>query len=904
MVNREVFRTMPQEMLFMILDQLPNPVLAVQSGQAVLYANRAAQETFALVQGLTMDEDGGMLTLPAWQEPTLLFRDDELLQDVFRFTAKGCPYLCFQKRLPSHDASHDLQVLSIQEELSAYDLYFDCRKTEKSASQPDFEAGLPRGGDRLISRAPQMESAMQSCARSAGSDITVLFLGESGTGKTMLAEYIHRNSRRGGGPLIVINCAAIAKELLESELFGYAPYAFTNASDKGKTGLLELADKGTILLDEIGDMPLDLQGKILHAVETQTVTPVGGHESRPIDVRILAATNKDLGELVRRGEFREDLLWRLNTLEIKLPPLRERREDILYIADHVRNTYNELNGTDIRFTPALEQFLQHYDWPGNVRQLKNTVEKMLFTTRETEIPLSAARGLFTAQSGSAAQLSYTERIEARERRFILHQYQKFPSTRKLATALNISQSTATRLIQKYVNKDPASGGDLDAVSAHTCEENRQGRLSQNQLYQILDIIPNHVCVVDRNLICIADKYHAQRGEQVDPGLSMTSTAMFRAGYKMARAKKRPITLECTTAGGRQRKTIITQVFDRAGRTEMYVSVSQVQFNAQTVQRRKKMRECRKQLMFGGKEYAFFCSAPEMSLFLKDVDRAAWQDLSVLIQGESGTGKSVLAHYLHEVGNRKGRPFVSVNCAAMPQNLIEAELFGYEKGAFTGAGPQGKKGLFEIADGGTLFLDEIGDIPLSAQAKFLDVIENKRFIPIGGSRVISTDVRIICATNQDLKKLIAGRRFREDLYWRINVIELAVPSLRARPEDVERYAQFFLRKCCCKYGGEKQFSPEVLTLFLLNDWPGNLRQLSNTVERSYIMSEGDVITTQALPECFCAQAGAADPVQYSTLQRRWEHEIISEAIARHGSARSAASALQLSDATVSRKRTAQ
>lgn len=904
MVNREVFRTMPQEMLFVILDQLPNPVLAVQSNLLVLYANRAAQETFGLSKGSVMSERGGIISGPDWNEPSLLFRDDELQQDVFRFAAAECPYLCFQKRLPAVHASRDIQVLSIQEEQSAYDLYFDCRNTERSASQPDFGEGLPRGGDRLVSRSPRMESAMQSCARSAKSDLTVLFLGESGTGKTMLAEYIHRNSRRGSGPLVVINCAAIAKELLESELFGYAPYAFTNASDKGKTGLLELADKGTILLDEIGDMPMDLQGKILHAVETQSITPVGGRESRPIDVRILAATNKDLSELVRRGEFREDLLWRLNTLEISLPPLRERREDILYIADHIRSTYNERNGTDIRFTSELEQFLQSYDWPGNVRQLKNTVEKMLFTTRETEIPLSAARGLFTAQSGAAAQLSYAERIEARERRFILHQYQKFPSTRKLAAALNISQSTATRLIQKYVQKENEAETGLDAVSAHTDSENRQGRLTQHQLYQILDIIPNHVCVVDRNLICIADKYHAQRGERVDPALSMTSTVMFRAGYKMARAKKRPITLECTTASGRQRKTIITQVCGSDGGAELYVSTSQIQFNAQTVQRRKEIRACRKQLLFGGKEYAFFCSSPEMSLFLKDVDRASWQDLSVLIQGESGTGKSVLAHYLHEVGNRKDRPFLSVNCAAMPQNLIEAELFGYEKGAFTGAGPQGKKGLFEVADGGTLFLDEIGDIPLSAQAKFLDVIENKRFIPIGGNRVISSDVRIICATNQDLKKLIEQRRFREDLYWRINVIELNVPSLRVRPEDVERYAQFFLQKCHCKYGGEKQFSPDVLTLFLLYDWPGNLRQLSNTVERSYVMSEGDIIKAEDLPESFSSQSGTADLAQYNALQRRWEHEIIAEAIARHGSARGAASALCVSDATVSRKRTAQ
>lgn len=176
----------------------------------------------------------------------------------------------------------------------------------------------------------------------------------------------------------------------------------------------------------------------------------------------------------------------------------------------------------------------------------------------------------------------------------------------------------------------------------------------------------------------------------------------------------------------------------------------------------------------------------MRLFLQDADRASWQDLSVLIQGESGTGKSVFARYLHEAGSRKSGPFVSINCASIPHNLIESELFGYEKGAFTGASPQGRKGLFELANGGTLFLDEIGDLPLPAQAKILDVIENKRFIPIGGRDMVHVDVRIICATNRDLRKLIQEKKFREDLYWRINIIELDVPALRQRPEDVEFY----------------------------------------------------------------------------------------------------------------------
>ena len=262
---------------------------------------------------------------------------------------------------------------------------------------------------------------------------------------------------------------------------------------------------------------------------------------------------------------------------------------------------------------------------------------------------------------------------------------------------------------------------------------------------------------------------------------------------------------------------------------------------------------------------------------------------------------MFARYIHEVGSRRHGPFVSINCASIPHNLIESELFGYKKGAFTGAGPQGRKGLFEMANGGTLFLDEIGDLPLSAQAKFLDVIENKRFIPVGGSKVVNADVRIICATNQDLQKMIQEKKFREDLYWRINVIELQIPSLRNRDQDIERYAGFFLAQSITRYGKEKRFSPDVMSLFLLHSWPGNLRQLANVVERSYIMSEGDVIFPEDLPAEFQNPQDAPAALQFSEMQRRWDSEIISDALSRYGSAQEAAAALSVSNATVSRKR---
>ncbi|BDF66314.1 hypothetical protein CE91St43_02860 [Oscillospiraceae bacterium] len=889
MVNREAFLHMPMEMLSIILEQLPNPVFAVQDDHSVLYANLAARSVLGLRRGEILTERDGLLLHPSWQDATCLARDAGI-QDIFRIRLGDAAYLCFQKYVPDEGDKSIFSIVSVQEESQGYDLYFDCKKEGTAGGEGEDE--------RFLSRSVQMEPVLKMCARCAPSDLPILFLGESGSGKTMLAEYVHRHSRRRSGPFLVLNCAAIARDLLESELFGYAPYAFTNASSKGKKGLFELADGGTLLLDEIGDMPMELQAKILTAVETQSILPIGGREYRSVNVRVLAATNKDLAQLVRQGAFRQDLLWRLNTVEVRLPPLRERPDDILYIADHFRSVYNDLNGTDLRFTPELMLFLQSYDWPGNVRQLKNTVEKMLFLSRDTQIPLSAARGLFGSRPERTGAATYAERIEERERRFIQSQYRRYPSTRKLAAALKVSQTTATRLIRKYVSQEDDTAGAFAAVASHTRQENAQGRLTQQQLYTILDSIPNRVCVVDQDLVCIAEKY---RDSASAAFAASPTTAMYRSGYKLASVKQRPIVLEYVTTTGKQRQSIIAPIRDEEGNSVLYASITQIHFSQETIRRRREVCRRKSRLHVGGRDFLFFGASPEMRLFLQDAVRSGWQDLSVLIQGESGTGKSVFARYIHELGSRRGGPFVCVNCASIPENLVESELFGYEKGAFTGASPQGKEGLFQLADRGTLFLDEIGDLPLPAQAKLLDVIENKRFIPIGGSKVIFSDVRVICATNQDLKELIRLKKFREDLYWRINVIELTVPPLRARGDDIERYAEFFLKQCNIRCGTEKRFAPEVISLFLLYSWPGNLRQLANLIERSHIMSDGEVIRPEDLPEEFQITQDPASLLQYSVLQRKWDREIFSDALQRYGSAQEAAAALAVSSATVSRKR---
>jgi two-component system response regulator AtoC len=216
--------------------------------------------------------------------------------------------------------------------------------------------------------------------------------------------------------------------------------------------------------------------------------------------------------------------------------------------------------------------------------------------------------------------------------------------------------------------------------------------------------------------------------------------------------------------------------------------------------------------------------------------------TVLIQGETGTGKELVARNIHALSNRAGKPFIDINCAAIPANIVESELFGYEAGAFTDA-KKTKKGLFELADGGTLFLDEIGDMPQSAQAKMLRVIENKALKRLGGTRDIIVDVRIIAATNRDLENLVKEGTFREDLYYRLNVIPLMITPLRGRPEDIPIIAGFLLEEIKKAMGRREigMLTPDVIELLCSYSWPGNVRELRNVIERAAILCDGGNIS---------------------------------------------------------------
>lgn len=227
-------------------------------------------------------------------------------------------------------------------------------------------------------------------------------------------------------------------------------------------------------------------------------------------------------------------------------------------------------------------------------------------------------------------------------------------------------------------------------------------------------------------------------------------------------------------------------------------------------------------------------------------KVAPTDSTILIQGESGTGKGVLAHFIQQISKRKSKPFLTINCAAIPEDLLESELFGYSKGAFTGANKTGKPGLIEVADGGTVFLDEVGEIPLALQAKILQVIQDKQFIPIGSSEMKKVDVRIIAATNQNLIEMINNKLFREDLFYRLNVIDVQLPPLRERKEDIIPLTYNFLYKFNKKYNENKVISEDCLNTLIHYSWPGNVRQLENLIERLVVISDS-VIQVADLPD---------------------------------------------------------
>jgi formate hydrogenlyase transcriptional activator len=289
------------------------------------------------------------------------------------------------------------------------------------------------------------------------------------------------------------------------------------------------------------------------------------------------------------------------------------------------------------------------------------------------------------------------------------------------------------------------------------------------------------------------------------------------------------------------------------------------------------------------------NSPALESVLGHVERVAPTDATVLLQGETGTGKELIARAIHNISARCGRPYIKLNCAAIPFDLLESELFGHEKGAFTGAIAQ-KVGRFEMADKGTLFLDEVGDIPLALQAKLLRVLQEQEFERLGSTRTHQVDVRLVAATNRDLAEMVKGGEFRSDLYYRLNVFPITLPPLRARREDIPDLVQHFVEIYGRRMGKQIERVPaETMSAFTSYEWPGNVRELQNFIERSVILSDGTVLCPPLAelkhsagaesPGAITLQDAERDHILKILKQTRWVVSGPSGAAARLGMKRS-------------------
>lgn len=316
--------------------------------------------------------------------------------------------------------------------------------------------------ENIVANSQAMKKVVETAVRVAGVDVTVLITGESGVGKEVIAKEIHKASRQKNGPFITINCGAIPENLLESELFGYEKGAFTGANREGKIGIFQAAHNGTLLLDEIGEMPLGLQVKLLRAIQEREVLPVGSTKQVKVNVRILALTNRNLKNMVREGTFREDLYYRLNVVPLYIPPLREHREDVITLAMTFIKKFNEKYNFNKRLHADVIKAFEQHNWPGNVRELETTIERLLVTTDDDEIKMyhlseafqvgvSGSEGLTSDKLHISIEslLPLKEAIELLERRLLTRAMTQCRSSRQAALALGVDHSTIVRKAQKY-----------------------------------------------------------------------------------------------------------------------------------------------------------------------------------------------------------------------------------------------------------------------------------------------------------------------------------------------------------------------------------------------------------------------------------------------------------------------
>lgn len=438
-----------------ILDVFNDGIYITNYQGMSLKANKAYEK----ITGLSRDNLIGKYIKDIVSEGTLSrSTTDEVLKTGVEVIAqqassKGKNFVVRSAPVRDSSGNIELVVTTVRDVSVMNKIQLDLDKFKRIADYYKTQIDNLEGITDYVAESRSFKTAIELAKHVAKVDSTVLILGESGTGKEVIAKEIYKNSSRAGKEYIKINCAAIPEGLLESELFGYEAGAFTGAKKSGHVGVFEMASGGTLFLDEIGDMPLSLQVKLLRVLQEKTVTRIGGSKSVEVNVRIIAATNKDIGALIKENKFRLDLYYRINIVRIKLEPLRKRQEDIPPLVMHFVNRINKKYDMNKKIMPSLIKKFLYYDWPGNIRELENTIERIIVTSTEDEIyddftmlETSDHLNQFALQYES---ISLNEAISHVEKYMFEKAAKTCKSSYEVAKQLGISQPSASRRINKY-----------------------------------------------------------------------------------------------------------------------------------------------------------------------------------------------------------------------------------------------------------------------------------------------------------------------------------------------------------------------------------------------------------------------------------------------------------------------
>lgn len=449
------------ESLKKILDYSHDEIYVTNADGIVIYVNKACEKHYGVkasdIIGKKSDEISALQYWAPRVSPIALKRKRSFTLEQKTHTGKTL--LTTATPIFDEDGNIEFIVENSRDITEHEGIKHELEKSKRMLKRYKQEVEVLRKKEMsipdLMYKSKKMDGLLRLARRVAQVDSVVLLLGESGTGKSLLAKYIHKSSPRHNGPFISINCASIPQELMESELFGYSKGAFTGANEKGNIGLIELASEGTLFLDEIGELSLKMQAKLLQVLQENQYFKVGGREIKKVNCRIITATNRNLAEMVEKGEFREDLYYRLNVFEMEVPPLRERKEEIVPLVKYFLDMYNRKYKLNLEISDKCMDTFLKYSWPGNVRELQNIIQRLVVVTsgpviEDCDLPKTLQNNTEnTVNTDTSHPMPLDEAVSQYEKKLIQNAYKELGSSYAVAEALEISQSKASRLIRKY-----------------------------------------------------------------------------------------------------------------------------------------------------------------------------------------------------------------------------------------------------------------------------------------------------------------------------------------------------------------------------------------------------------------------------------------------------------------------